>query len=541
MAVLDRRLLSRSAIARRFVVASVAMGIGCALLVIAQAGLLARVIVDGFHQRELSVRVVTALGGVLLLRAVLGWVHEVVATRAATRVKSELRREVVAHLLSGEPDRPSRLSGDVIALVGHGLDALDAYFARYLPQVALALAVPGIVVVAVGAVDPLSAAIIAVTLPLIMVFMVLVGWLTNDRTERRWRALKRLTHHFADVLDGLTVLKVFGRAARQSAGLRSVGERHRAQSMATLRLAFLSSLVLELVATISVALVAVGVGLRVVDDRLDLQTALFVLLLAPEAYLPIRQVGTHYHDSAEGVAAAGDALDIVSGPTMTGGVATPDLSTHAVHVEGVTVWYEGRGGPALARVDLTIAPGEIVALVGASGCGKSTLLRVLLGLETPTSGQILVGDVALDAIDLADWRRQLAWVPQQPTLFAGTIASNVRIGAAGASDDEVSLALSRAGAEHLDILRPVEDLGRNLSPGERRRVGLARALLRVRRGGAGLMLLDEPTAGLDADTEASVVASLRGTGVSCLVVAHRPALAAMADRVRHLDGRMVAR
>ncbi|MDN5854111.1 MAG: thiol reductant ABC exporter subunit CydD, partial [Actinomycetia bacterium] len=406
------------------------------------------------------------------------------------------------------------------------------------PQLVLALTVPAIVCAAMLWADLLSAVTVMVTLPLIVVFMVLVGWLTREKTERRWEALKRLTHHFADVLDGLPVLKVFGRSAGQADGLRTTGERHRRETMRALRLAFLSSFVLELCATISVALVAVGVGLRVLDGSLDLQTALFVLLLAPEAFLPVRQVGTHFHDSAEGAAAARDAFVVLDsgGPVSDRGVTGLDLVHLGVtglkrgpriDVRGVRVRYPSRDTDALPATDLIVEPGETVALVGPSGCGKSTLLAVLLGFAEAGAGEIIVDGVRVP--DPGALRERIAWVPQHPALIAGTVGDNVRL-ATSATDQQVRAALDDAAAYALAIDRPVTERGNNLSAGERRRVAIARALLRVRHGGADLLLLDEPTAGLDADAERAVIGAIRGEGVTTLVVAHRPALIAMADR-----------
>ncbi|MGH3357585.1 MAG: ABC transporter ATP-binding protein/permease, partial [Nocardioidaceae bacterium] len=395
-----------------------------------------------------------------------------------------------------------------------------------------------------------------------VVFMVLVGWLTRARTELRWAALKRLTHHFADVLDGLVVLKVFGRSARQAEGLSDVGERHRRETMGALRLAFLSSFVLELCATISVALVAVGVGLRVLDGSMALQTGLFVLLLAPEAFLPVRQVGVHFHDSAEGAEAARDAFALLEAArprldlSLTGsnlldlsltGTNLLDLSltgtnllergltdandrAHGprIEVRGLRVRYLDRDTDALPPTDLVVEAGEVVALGGPSGCGKSTLLMVLLGFVEPTAGTITVDGVAV--ADSKALRDRIAWVPQHPTLLAGTIADNVRL-TTPAADVDVRAGLDAAAAGGIALDRPVGERGANLSAGECRRVAMARALLRVRGAGADLLLLDEPTAGLDAAAEAAMIEAIRSAGVSALVVAHRPALLAAADRV----------
>ncbi|WP_370614888.1 thiol reductant ABC exporter subunit CydD [Mumia sp. Pv 4-285] len=543
---IDPRLVRRSRAVRSYLVVSVVLATVVAGLVVGQAWLVATVVSDGFEGSGATDAVITAvvaLAAVVVGRALLGWLHAVVSARAAVEVKRQLRGEVVDRLLDGTPARLGRPeSSHVVTLLGPGLDKLDPYFAKYLPQLVLALTVPAVVVVAVFAADPLSGVTIAVTLPLVVVFMVLVGYLTRDRTERRWRALVRLSHHFSDVLDGLVVLKVFGRSRNQAKGIAEVGERNRHETMAALRLAFLSSFVLELVASISVALVAVSIGLRLVEGHMTLMTGLFVLVLAPDAYLPLRQVGAHFHDSAEGRAVADDVytiLDDPDGPAAAGRSeerTTLDLAGATIAVDGVSVSYPGRSAPALAPTSLTLEPGTVLALTGPSGTGKSTLVDVLMGFTAPTAGRVTVRTAEGRAYDLADldpdtWRTGLAWVPQAPGVLAGTVAANVRLGAPDASDDEVLAALADAGATDLHPWRDLHEGGANLSAGERRRLAVARALVRVRCGGAAVMLLDEPTAGLDPATEARVRRTLREARVTVLVVAHRRALVEDADAV----------
>jgi ATP-binding cassette subfamily C protein CydD/ATP-binding cassette subfamily C protein CydCD len=513
------------------------LGIATAVTIVAQAWWLAQVLGDGFAGVGLG-PLWWPLAGVavaIAARAALGWAHEIAAARTAAQVKAQLRCDVMTAVLAPQPAAGGQSTGQLIALLGAGLDALDGYLGRYLPQLVLAVVVPLVVVVAVLLTDVTSAITIALTLPLIPLFMALIGIVTADRTQRRWQAMQRLAHHFTDVLSGLTTLKVFGRARSQVEGLRRVGEQHRSESMAALRWAFLSALVLELLATISVALVAVGIGLRLVHGGVDLRSALFVLLLAPEAYLPLRLVGTHFHDSAEGVAAAQDAFAVIAAaPPPRRGVAAPDLAQAEIVVDGVTVSYPGRTTPALVDGSLLVRPGETVALAGPSGCGKSTLLAVLLGLVEPSSGRVLVGGLELDEIDLASWRAQTAWVPQRPALLSGTVADNVSLGHPETNIDEVRAALVAAGAAELDPAGRVGDLGVGLSAGQQRRVGLARALLRVQTGRARLLLLDEPTAGLDAASEAGILDRLRKLNVTVVAVAHRRSLLAHADRVVQL-------
>jgi thiol reductant ABC exporter CydD subunit len=469
----------------------------------------------------------------LVVRTGVGWVHGVLAERAAVRVKAELRTEIVDDLLDPRRLGPRPDGGTVVTLLGPGLDAFDGYIGRFLPQVVLSALVPGLVLVVIGTEDLLAAVVVGVTLPLVVVFLVLVGLLTRDRVDRRWRSLERLGRHFADVLDGLVVLKVFGQ--RGSTAVREVGERHRRASGQALRLAFLSSFVLELFSTLAVALVAVSVGLRVVEGELGLETALVVLLLAPEAFAPLRRLGALFHDSTDGAEAVGRALQLLDHPRHHGTLAAPDPGTETIELRDVVVRHPDRRAVSLQVADARVRPGEVVVVTGPSGAGKSTLLSVLLGLQSPDSGHVRVGGLDLADVDPERWREQVAWVPQTPGLVRGTVAGNVRLGCPGAPDDEqVAAALAAAGAADLRPERVVGERGLDLSAGERRRLAVARALLRVRVGGARLLLLDEPTAGLDAQREdavlEAVVGAVRRHGATAVVVTHRPRAIAAGDR-----------
>lgn len=510
--------------------ASVLIGVATGLLIILQAVLLAHGIAEVVLRGEGVGEVALLLAGVVAARAGLQWLQEVVAQRAAAAVKSTLRRQVLEHSLKLGP---AWLSGErssgITTLLTKGLDDLDPYFARYLPQLVLAATVPAGVVAWMATGDLLAATTVLVTLPLIPVFMALVGWATEAHSRRRQRALAVLAHHFSDVVAGLPTLKLFGRAKGQAAAVRRVTDKHRVASMKSLRLAFLSSFVLELLASISVALVAVGVGLRLVEGKLGLETALLVLILAPEAYLPLRQVGAHFHASADGVAASEEVFRVLETPLPERGERTdvPDLRVTSLHLHDVTVRYPGRDEPALRAFDLDLWPGEVVALAGPSGAGKSTVIATMLGFVVPESGVMVAGGSAVDEFVPELWRAQFGWVPQRPGLRLGTIADNVRLGRPTATDDQVLRALAEAGAPELDPAQPVGEGGQFLSGGQRRRVALARALVTE----APVLLLDEPTAGLDASSEAAVVANLRASGRTVLLVAHRPALLAAADRV----------
>ncbi|MEU9229079.1 thiol reductant ABC exporter subunit CydD [Streptomyces massasporeus] len=541
MKPIDPRLLRYARATRVFLVAVVALGAVGAGLVIAQAMLIAEVVVGAFQHRM----AVSDLGTPLLLlaavavgRALVGWLTELAAHRASAAVKSELRGRLLERSAELGPGWLSgQRTGSLVALATRGVDALDDYFSRYLPQLGLAVVVPVAVLARIVTEDWVSAAIIVGTLPLIPVFMVLIGWATQSRMDRQWRLLSRLSGHFLDVVAGLPTLKVFGRAKAQAESIRRITGEYRQATMRTLRIAFISSFALELLATISVALVAVTIGMRLVHGEMDLYIGLVILVLAPEAYLPLRQVGAQYHAAAEGLAAAEEIFEVLETPVpVSGSVAVPE---GALSFEGVTVRYPGRSTDAVSNVSFGVEPGETVALVGPSGAGKSTLLGVLLGFVRPAEGRVRVGEVDLADADLQQWRSRIAWVPQRPHLYAGTIAENVRLARPGADDDSVRRALRDAGAlDFVDALPEGVDTvlgedGAGLSAGQRQRLALARAFLADRP----VLLLDEPTAALDGATEAEVVAAVRrlAAGRTVLLVVHRPALLEVADRVVRLE------
>lgn len=541
MSPLHRRLLVSGRTARIAFATAVAAGLATALLAVAQAWLLARAIsgaVLGSESVAGLAPVLVALAVVLTARAALGWASEVAAQRISATVKAELRVRLLARAVELGPRwAATRASSEIALLATRGLDALDGYYGRYLPQLALAAIVPLAVVACLLAVDLVAALTVALTVPLIPVFMILVGRMSETHRERRWQALTRLARRFGDVVAGLPTLRAYGRAGAQVAILRRITDAYRTTTMATLRIAFLSALVLELLATLSVALVAVGIGLRLAVGDLELQTGLFVLVLAPEAYLPLRRLGAEFHASEEGLTAASSAFEIIDSPvpgTDGGPGLTPPALIAGLTVEAVGVEQPGRAVVAPAGVSFEVRPGEVVAVAGPSGAGKSTLLEVILGLLPPTEGRVRVlgrdgGGIDIGDLDPVGWRSRVAWVPQVPYLFPGTVADNVRLGAPAASDAAVDAALAAVGLGDVPRGWVLGERGRGLSSGQRRRVGIARAL--VRR--APVLLLDEPTAGLDETAEATVMAAVRraaDAGAAVILVAHRPGAVSGATR-----------
>ncbi|WP_412077375.1 thiol reductant ABC exporter subunit CydD [Streptomyces xanthophaeus] len=541
MKPIDPRLLRYARSTRLFLGAVVALGLAGAGLVVGQAMLIAEIVVGAFEEGldgEALRTPLLLLAAVALGRGLIAWLTELAAHRAGAAVKSELRGRLLERAAELGPGwLTGQRTGSLVALATRGVDALDDYFSRYLPQLGLAVVVPVAVLARIVTEDWVSAAIIVVTLPLIPLFMVLIGMATQSRMDRQWRLLSRLSGHFLDVVAGLPTLKVFGRAKAQAESIRKITDDYRRATMRTLRIAFLSSFALELLATLSVALVAVTIGMRLVHGELDLYTGLVILILAPEAYLPLRQVGAQYHAAAEGLSAAEEIFAVLETPVAApaGEKVLPAGTPLRIEIEGVAVRYEGRGEDSPGPVSLTVEPGECVALTGPSGVGKSTLLQVLLGFVTPSAGRVRVAGVDLADLAPAQWHERIAWVPQRPHLFAGTIAENVRLARATASDAELEAALRDAGAWEFVAALPrgaqtlLGEGGVGLSAGQRQRLALARAFLADRP----VLLLDEPTAALDGETEAGIVDAVRrlAVGRTVVLVVHRPALLAVADRV----------
>ena len=548
MRALDPRLLRRARAARVVLGVDAALGIATALVVLVQGTAIAWVVARSFDGDDAVTSGLVVLALAFAARAALAWLFEVAGNRAATSVLSELRLAVVERRLRTQPAALDGTEGAALATAAvQGVDGLTAYFARYLPQVVLACAVPAAVLVYVATIDLTSVAIMLATLPLVPVFMWLIGRYTEARTRERWETLQLLSTHFLDVVRGLPTLRAFNRAATQRAVVAQLSDRYRQATMQTLRVGFLSGSVLELAATLGVALVAVTIGVRLVNGGLGLQAGLTVLVLAPELYLPLRRLAAQFHASADGLAGAEQILALLDAPAEVASGGTrpaPSPADGPLVLERVSFAYPGRPALVLNGLDLVVQPGEMVGVVGESGAGKTTLATLLLRLAEPTAGCIGVGGRELADVDARAWRRRVAWAPQNPTLFRGTVSDNVRLGRPQAGEDDVRRAARLAGADAFVTALPsgydtvVGDGGRPLSAGERRRLALARAFLQD----APLLILDEPTADLD-DESAALVANainfLRGSR-TILVISHRPALLPHTDRVVRVEhGRAV--
>lgn len=482
---------------------------------------------------------------IVLTRAAFIFGGEVSANRVAQTVKTEMRSRLVTHIQRlGPAFTQNERTGELAAAALEGVEALEAYFSQYLPQVVLAASIPLSVLLIVFPLDALSGVVFLLTAPLVPFFMILIGKSGEALTSRQYAMLGRLSSHFFDVLQGLTTLKTLGQARGQAEVIAAVGERYRQVTMQVLRVTFLSALALELLTTISTAIVAVEIGFRLLYARMEFLPALFILVLAPDFYLPLRQLGLRYHAAMNGVSAAARMFEILALQPPASPAAAPllkfsRLPLETIRFDQVSYTYPGREIPALDFFSAEISTGKRTALVGASGAGKSTLAALLLRFMQPDSGQIWVGSHALSEIPLAEWRDLLAWVPQSPYLFQDTLAANVRLARPQASPAELLKACEQAGL--LEVIQtlpqgletPLGERGARLSGGQAQRVALARAFLKD----APLLILDEPTSSLDPALEAALETSVQTLlrGRTALVIAHRLATIYQADQILTLE------
>lgn len=529
----DPRLLRYAHASRGFFVAIAVIAAAQTVTIIAFAWLVTRAIVDAIAGAELS-GTLLALAGVVAVRAALLWAREIVAARAAARVEAELRSRLVAAVGRLGPGwLAGRNSAQLAVTAGRGLEALDAYFGRYLPQLVQTVVATPVLILVMWWADWISGLTVVLTIPLIPLFMVLIGLATRAVQQRQWEMLGRLAARFADTVRGLSTLKVFGRQHRAADSIRRLTAIYRRETMRVLRVSFLSGFALEFLASISVAIIAVTIGFRLIDGSLTLLVGLFVLLLAPEAYLPLRQVGVQFHAAAEGVAATDDVFAVLdaardaSAPARTGAVP----GGGALVLDGLRV---RRGDRLLPPVSVTATPGTVTLLEGPSGAGKTSILAALRG-AADGEGMATYGGADVGGLAPSTW---LAWAGQAPGLVAGTVAENVTLGDDAPDADLVGRALVLAGAGALDAERELGVQGAGLSGGQAQRVAVARAFYRHLRGFGPVIALDEPSAALDAATEADLWASLRALadgGATVVLVSHRASARAIADRIVRLD------
>jgi len=525
----------------------VALGFAGGIFGVWQARWLSRVVALVFLEGQTfaSIRtLLTGLLGIITVRSILSAALETASSVAALRLKTRLRQELFERLLAlGPLSMRGERTGELTSVLVEGVEALESYISQYLPQLALAALIPLIYLAFVFPLDWLSALVLLVTAPLIPLFMILIGSLAEGSTRRQWDTLRRLSAYLLDVLQGLTTLKLLGRSRDILRAVARAGENYRKTTMEVLRITFLSALALEWVATISTAVVAVEVGLRLLYGRMDFEQAFFVLVLAPEFYLPLRLLGTRFHAGMAGISAAERIFTILEGEdNLTAPGSLGDDSPGLVFKDVHSRYPDGR--PGLQGVSFQIRKGQKVALVGPSGSGKSTLAALILGFLQPSQGQILQSGLAPGEISPAEWRARVAWVPQNPYLFHASIADNIRMGKQDASDAAVEQAARLVHAHDFIQNLPagyrtvVGERGERLCGGEAQRLALARAYLKD----APVLILDEPTANLDPEQEDIVLrASARlAEGRTLVTIAHRLNTVRQADLILVLDGGRVA-
>lgn len=532
--------------------ALIGLGFAGGILAVLQAGFITKII-DGVFLKGLDLPAMqnwlAFLFVVIVGRAVLVWLTGTYAYSLAADIKLDLRKRLVDHVFAAGPVQMAAVpAGDLANTIVQGIENLEAYFSRYIPQLASAVLIPVLILFVAVPLDLTSAAIMLITAPLIPLFMMLIGQLAERRNKQQWAKLSQLSAHFLDVMRGLTTLKLFGRSKEQVEVIARMSEQFRDTTLGVLKIAFLSSLVLELFTTISIALIAVSVGLRLLYGQLDFSDAFFLLLLAPEFYLPLRQLGSQFHASMAGSAAAGSIFNLLKlepGEKVFGEYQELDCQAGiGISFQDVHSAYDDGGRLALNGITFDIKPGTKLALVGPSGAGKSTVINLLLGFIQPDKGEITVNGIPLNRLNQEEWRKNIAFVPQSPHLFYGTVADNIKLGSQAATLPEIEAAARAAGAHDFITMLPdgyqtvVGEGGRGLSGGERQRLAIARAFLRDAR----FIILDEATASLDPHSEEIIEQAIQRLiiGRTVLIVAHRLTTVTRADSIVVLEQGRVA-
>ena len=541
--------------ARLYLIITVILGTLLGALTIFQALYLSQIVSGVFLRRQTLQQVwglLLLLVSIIALRGLLGWGNALAANQIAGHIKTQTRRRLLSHLFQLGPlyTRGER-SGELINTLSNGVESLDPYFSQYFPQLFLSLLVPAIILVTVMRVDLPSGIILLIMIPVLVFLLALSGMMAGAETRRHWKALSLMSAHFLDTLQGLTTLKLFGGDREAEEQVSKVSERFRKTTMATLRIAFFSSFVLEEGATISAAIIALEVGLRLLIAQMPFQTALFVLLLTPEFFLPLRLVSARYHAGLTGSTALrriGEILETpVASHTSTGHLAkqseTAPAVSSGISLDRVSYSYDGQRA-ALHDVSFHVAPGQKVALVGPSGAGKTTVAHLLLRFIEADSGQVRINGKTAGELSPLEWRKLIAWVPQHPYLFNASVADNIRLGSPQATRAEVVEAARLAHAnQFIDALPQTYDTligeqGARLSGGEAQRISLARAFLK----NAPFLILDEATSYLDPEHEAGVLESIAhlAEGRTVLLIAHRLSTVRRADQIVVIDvGRVV--
>ncbi len=558
---MHRRLLTLTRDTRTPLLLTILSGLLAGLLTIWQAWLLSSVINAVFLEKQALAQVTRplfliplAIGG----RALLSWLNEISANAVAVKIKTDLRNRLFAHILKlGPAYARGQRTGELTAAAVEGIEALDAYFSQYLPQLVITTLVPLSILIFVFPIDLLSGIILLITAPLIPFFMIMIGKGAEAVTKRQYETLRLLSAHFLDSLQGLTTLKLFGQSKAQTQTIAQVSEKFRDTTMSVLRITFISALALELLATLSTAVIAVEIGFRLLYGKMDFQPALFLLVLAPEFYMPLRALGARFHAGMNGTTAAKRIYEILDTPTPDIRYSENDNRISNIELSNISFTYPNETTPALENINLTIKQGQHIALVGKTGAGKSTLVQLLLGFIQPTQGDLtfhsspnpsslIPNPQSPSPIHHSSFRihHSIAWVPQRPHLFHDTIAANIRIGKADATHEEIIIAAQAAHLhEFIDSLPDkyetiVGESGARLSSGQAQRVALARAFLKD----APILILDEPTSSLDPETESLLEESTRKLmqGRTVLTIAHRLNTIFQSDQIIVLDeGRII--
>ncbi len=539
-------LKTQRPLVRASVGCAIGLGMSSGVLLIVQAALLAHLaaaVIFGHAGLEKLWPPLLMLLAIICLRAALAYAMERASFAAASAIKLSVRHRLMTHLTSlGIVWQRSVQTGEVVNTVTDGVESLEAYYGRYLPQTALAMLIPLAILVVIFPIDWMSALILLLTAPLIPVFMVFIGKGAEALNQRQWQRMGLLSGHFLDALRGLTTLKIFNMGRREARLIARLSEDYRSSTMAVLRLAFLSSLVLEFLATVSIAMVAVLIGFRLLWGDIGFEAGFLVLLLAPDFYLPLRNMGSVYHARMEAIGAAERMVELLDTPVSAGtctrfGVLTGGVPR--VRVRSLNYTYP-HGDTALRDIDLHIGrAGQMMAVVGPTGAGKSTLALMLLGLLRPDSGSVEVDGVALADIALESWHTKVAWVPQQPHLLFGSVRENLCLGRLNADDETLWQALRQAQAHDVVAALPrgldtaIGERGLRLSGGEAQRLAIARALVKD----APFVVVDEVSAHLDSDNEQRLIKALSALAVgrSLVVIAHRLATVEHADHIVVMD------